>query len=239
MQEKSIITEAFTELAPNYKSTMDQELFQFWGMHYQDFVEKMVAIAAVKPGEKVLDVATGSAVIPLKLKTVMDPQDQIVGLDITPAMLVEGQKDIAESGSQAAIKLVCASAMRMPFADKSFQVVTCGLGTHHMEVVQMLAEARRILADGGRLVISDVCATPFWRSLAGKIMLWLLIQLYGIANSEVRAKAEIDAYHNVRTTGEWRAILQDSGFGKVKMIVVNPRFPWFPGGFALTATASD
>jgi len=232
------VTEAFTELAPSYKSTMDQELYQFWGIHYMEFVEKMVTMTAIKPGEKVLDIATGTAVIPLKLKSVMGTQDPIVGLDITPAMLAEGRKDIAKCGRGSAINLVCASAMCMPFVDRSFQVVICGLGTHHMDVPQMLSEAKRILVDSGRLAICDVCATPFWRSPIGRITLWLLLRMYGIANSAARSKAEIEAFKNVRTAREWSEILKDFGFRKIEMDVVNPRFPWFPGGMTLTAEVS-
>lgn len=238
MPKADPIKEAFSELAPNYSATMDRELYQFWGIHYQEFVDKMVKIAAIMPGEKVLDIATGTAVIPLRLKSVIDPQDQIVGLDITPAMLAEGRKAIDKSGPRPAINLVCASAMCMPFANKSFQVVICGLGTHHMDVPQMLTEARRILVDGGRLAISDVCATPFWRSPIGKITLWLLLQHYGITNSAARSKAEIEAYKNVRTAQEWSEILKQFGFVKVEMEVVIPRYPWFPGGLTLTAETS-
>ncbi len=237
VNQKETITEAFTELAPNYIAAMDRELYQFWGIHYQDFVNRMLRLAAVRPGEKVLDIATGNAVIPLNLQPGMAAQDQIVGLDITPAMLAEGRKQIAKSGARPAIHLVCASAMEMPFAGRSFEVVICGLGTHHMDVPHMLAEARRVLMDGGRLVISDVCATPFWRSAVGKVVLWLLLRFYGIANSAARARAEVDAYQNVRTTREWAEILRSYGFGQVKMDVVTPRFPWFPGGLTLTAEA--
>lgn len=239
MQEKQVITEAFTELAPHYKTAMESELFQFWGIHYHDFVEKMVAMAAVQPGEKVLDIATGTAMIPLELKTKFNAPDPIIGLDITPAMLAEGQKDIALRKPQAAIRLVCASAMTMPFANHSFHVVICGLGTHHMDVPQMLTEAKRVLRKDGRLVISDVCATPFWRTAVGRLVLYMLLRFYGIAASPVRAKAEIDAYQNVRTTSEWAKLLKDFQFGKVKMDLVTPRYPWYPGGLTLTAAASN
>jgi ubiquinone/menaquinone biosynthesis C-methylase UbiE len=232
------IKEAFSELAPNYIATMDRELFQFWGVRYHEFVEMMVKMSAIKPGEKVLDIATGTAVIPLKLKTVMDSEDQIVGLDITPAMLAEGHKAIKKNRAGPAVTLVCASAMSMPFADKSFEVVICGLGTHHMDVPLMLTEARRMLVDGGRLSISDVCATPFWRSPIGKIALWMLLHLYGVVSSTARSKAEMDAFKNIRTVLEWSALLKQFGFRNIEMGVVIPRYPWFPGGFTLTAEAS-
>ncbi len=235
MRENQIITEAFTELAPKDQLTMDQELRQFWGISYMDFVSLMLKAASIKPGERVLDIATGTAVIPREIQKLSSHMPPIVGLDITPAMLNEGRKAIAISSPRPAIHLVCASAMCMPFADKSFQVVICGLGTHHMDVPQMLFEAKRLLADGGRLVISDVCATPFWRTILGKASLLMVLQYYGISNSAARAKAEIGAYKNVRTTQEWAETLKNFGFGELKMNVVQPRLPWFPGGLTIAA----
>jgi len=238
MSPANPIKEAFTEMAPDYQSTMDHELYQFWGIHYHEFVEKMVRMAAIQPGEKVLDIATGTAVIPLKVQSLLEPQDQITGLDITLAMLTEGRKVIQKSPPRPAIHLVCASAMGMPFASRSYDVVICALGTHHMEVPQMLAEAKRVLVDGGRLAISDVCATPFWRSPLGKVLLWILLKQYGIANTAARAQAEIEAFKNVRSAHEWIELLNEFGFGKIKSEVVTPRYPWYPGGMTLTAHAS-
>ena len=173
VNEKDHVTEAFTELAPNYYQTMNQELVQFWGISYPKFVEHLVKIADVRQGEKVLDIATGTAVIPQKLNSINQQQEHIVGLDITPAMLLQGHREIRAYGIGQKIDLVCASAMDMPFADQTFEVIICGLGTHHMNVPNMLADAKRLLNKNGRLIISDVGATPFWRSFMGKILLRL------------------------------------------------------------------
>ena len=235
MNEKDHVTEAFTELAPNYYQTMNQELVQFWGISYQKFVENMVRVADVRQGEKVLDIATGTAVIPIKLNAVNQYQERIVGLDITPAMLQQGHREMRAYGVGQKIDLVCASAMEMPFANQAFEVIICGLGTHHMNVPKMLAEAKRLLARNGRLVISDVGATPFWRSFAGKLLLRLLMWQYGFVNRSARSQAEIEAFNNVRTASEWHSLLTDYGFTEVRIDEVKPRLPWFPSGLTLQA----
>ena len=235
MEEINHIKEAFTELAPSYINTMDRELIQFWGISYPKFVERLVNTAAVKTGEKVLDIATGTAVIPLKLISSNTHQDRVVGLDITPAMLMQGRKVIARKGVTNTIDLVCASAMDMPFADGVFEVIICGLGTHHMNVPKMLLEAKRLLAKSGRLIISDVGATPFWRSLVGRILLRLLMLQYGFVNRSARSQAEIEAFQNVRTAQEWSELLKEFGFAKVQVDEIKPRLPWFPSGLTLQA----
>jgi len=234
MNEIKHVKEAFTELAPSYIKTMDKELIQFWGISYPIFVDRLVSAADIKEGERVLDIATGTAVIPLKLIS-MNHQDQVVGLDITAAMLKQGHEEIAKDGALNKIDLVCASAMDMPFAKGIFDVIICGLGTHHMNVPNMLLEAKRLLAENGRLIISDVGATPFWRSVAGKTLLRLLMFQYGFVNNSARTQAELEAFQNVRTAQEWSELLKDFGFAKVYIDEIKPRLPWFPSGLTLEA----
>ena len=229
------VLEAFTELAPSYSSTMDKELSQFWGISYPDFVEHLVKKAAVKPGEKVLDIATGTAVIPIRLVSTSQRQERVVGLDITPAMLLHGRQVISKHSPPSTIDLVCASAMDMPFASGLFDVILCGLGTHHMNVPRMLSEAKRLLTSKGRLVISDVGATPFWRSLAGKLLIRVLMFEYGFVNQSARSQAELEAFKNVRTAKEWSVLLSQFGYVKVRVDEIKPRYPWFPSGLTLQA----
>lgn len=235
MFENDLVKAAFTELAPCYVITVDKELFQFWGITYQAFVENLVRVAAVKPGEKVLDLATGTAVIPQYLAENMVEGNQLVGLDITPAMLAEGHKSIRERGKNHSIELVCASAMDMPFVAGVFDVVICGLGTHHMDVPKMLEETSRVLGKKGRLIISDVGASSFWHSWFGKILLRLLMIQYGLVNQSARARAEIEAFQNVRTAKEWIGLLSALGFVRIRVNEVKPRLPWFPSGLTLLA----
>lgn len=194
-----------------------------------------MTVAAVKPREKVLDIATGTAAIPLHLLSNDQPQEHVVGLDITPAMLLHGRKLIVDRDKHHSIDLLCASAMDMPFANGIFDVIICGLGTHHMNVPRMLAEARRLLAKSGRLIISDVGATLFWRSLSGKVIIRLLMCMYGFTNQGTRTQAELEAFHNVRTADEWLALLKDFGYIKVTIDEIKPRLPWFPSGLTLLA----
>ena len=54
----------------------------------------------------------------------------------------------AEMGSQ--IRQTCGSGMQLPFAASSFDMAICGLGTHHMDVLLLLAEIRRVSEGQGR-----------------------------------------------------------------------------------------
>lgn len=93
MKKKDSVHEAFTELAPRYENVVDHELMTFWGWSYQDFIDRLLEQTTLEPGQKLLDIATGTAVIPRKLADRGFDQNQIIGLDITEAMLHRGIKE--------------------------------------------------------------------------------------------------------------------------------------------------
>jgi ubiquinone/menaquinone biosynthesis C-methylase UbiE len=237
MTGSDVIIEAFTELAPRYEETVDRELREFWGLSYREFVDRLTKEASIEKSDVVLDVATGTALIPLKLVDRVGDGGRVVGLDITPAMLRHGQENVEATGLSSCIRLVCASAMAMPFVEGVFDVVICGLGTHHMDVPQMLSEMRRVLKVGGKLIMADVGASAFWRSLWGRAVLRLLLLRYGLAHSSARAQAEWEALPNVRTAGEWHAVLAEFGFTKVEVIESRARRPWHPHALTMRALA--
>ena len=237
MTSNTVIEEAFTELASHYEETMDRELASFLGSSYSEFVDGLIALACVKDGDVVLDVATGTAHFPRKLAAKMGDKCRIVGLDITPAMLEYGRKKVKRLAGPARISLVCASGMAMPFGEGVFDIIVCGMGTHHMDVPRMLAEMRRVLKAGGRLTMVDVGASALWRSLWGAALLRILLVCYGVAQKSARAQAEIEAFANIRTADEWRNLLADAGFSKIEVSETRARRFWYPHVLTMTAMA--
>jgi ubiquinone/menaquinone biosynthesis C-methylase UbiE len=231
-----LVVEAFTELAPRYVETVDRELRQFWGLGYQDFIRLLLAAVPEGCGHLILDVATGAAQIPLMMASNMAGSDAIVGLDITPAMLLAGQANVNSRGLTSRARLLCASAMQMPFASGTFDLVICGLATHHMHVPQLLSETMRVLKPGGRLVMADVTAPPFWRSSVGNVLLSALSTLYRVTQRSARADAEVAAISNVRTAAEWRVLLTASGFVEVGFVAeLRGRRMLYPGALIVQA----
>jgi ubiquinone/menaquinone biosynthesis C-methylase UbiE len=228
---------AFTELAASYEATVDRELRTFWGLSYQVFVDQLVTRIPVRPGDLLLDLATGTAVIPRRLAAAVGAGGCVVGLDLTPAMLARARQQNRSGVVHTSTGLVCGSAMRLPFTDGLFDGVVCALGTHHMDVPCMLAEARRVLRDGGMLFVADVGASSFWRSSMGGALLRVLMAGYGIRTRSARGKAEIEAFRNVHTAGEWRALLAEGGLMEITIEERQARRPWFPSGLTILARA--
>ena len=231
------VVEAFTELAASYEQTMDEELRMLWGVDYETFIERLTDLAAVEPGDRVLDVATGTARIPAALAGADPGAAQIVGLDITWRMLAHGRGHLRRAQNGADVPFVCASAMAMPLANGSFDVVTCGLGMHHMDVLTVLGEIHRVLADGGRLVMATVGARRYWQAPGVRALMHGITFLYFKSQGHTaRARAEAATTSNIHTAVEWRDILADAGFASVDVQrAFAPRHSWYPYGLVLRA----
>jgi ubiquinone/menaquinone biosynthesis C-methylase UbiE len=231
-----VVIEAFTDLAPRYENAMHQELQELWGLSYRDFIHRLVGIVPVGGGEVILDVATGTARIPITMANQVAPGRAAIGLDITPAMLQQGLANIAASGLNEGVSLVCASALNMPFAAGIFDVAVCGLAMHHMEGPRVLPEIRRVLKDGGRLIMACVGAPSVWRSFVGSALLRIGTLWYSRTHGGARAQAEADAVPNLRTAEEWQKMLSDLGFGALELVAsLAARRPWYPDALVIRA----
>lgn len=218
MSGGDVVVEAFTEMAPVYEQVVDSELSAFWGWGYEEFASQLIRLAHISAGERVLDVATGTALIPRK---VVDgtAAGEIVGLDITLSMLREAQQYMNHGGRYKDIRLTCASAMEMPFAEGTFDRAICALATHHMDVSLMLSEMSRILRAGGVLVLADAAASRLWQLPGVKTLARAYALIHFVSTDSVaRAWAEASAVSNIRTVAMWRTVLSQAGFEDIEVI---------------------
>ena len=230
-----VVLDAFTELAPKYEATMNRELDLLWGVSYNEFIDRFIATVPLDDGARILDVATGTAMIPLEVTRRAPGISQVVGLDITPAMLAHGQENVRSADQSSRIRLVCGSGMVMPFGTGAFDVVTCGLGMHHMHAEQLIRQMRRVLSPGGWLLMADVGAAPMWRSFMGKLALGAMLLYFGVTYSRARLQAEMDAINNVRTAPEWHAFLTTAGFTNITITEMPGQRSFYPSGLLIRA----
>jgi len=116
----------------------------------------LVARATPQPGERVLDVACGTGVVAREARRVLGTSATVVGVDLNAGML-----DVARAREpDGAIAWYEASAQALPFADASFTLVLCQQGLQYFpDRAGALGEMRRVLAPGGRIVLS------VWRAI--------------------------------------------------------------------------
>lgn len=117
---------------------------------------KTISVAKLQPGEQVLDVGCGTGTLAIKVARRVGRAGRVAGVD-------PGTLQIARARSKAArrhmsIDFQIGVIERLPFADRTFDVVFSTLMMHHLPASlkhQGLAEIARVLKPGGRLVIAD------------------------------------------------------------------------------------
>jgi len=118
-------------------------------------LEAMLRLAAPAPHARVLDIATGTGFAALS----MAPRcAAVIGLDLTLGMVREARR-LAEERGVSNLVFCLGDAEALPFAARSFDIVTCRLAAHHFpHLERAFAEMTRVVASAGRVVIEDTCA---------------------------------------------------------------------------------
>jgi ubiquinone/menaquinone biosynthesis C-methylase UbiE len=237
--EREILVEAFTEMAPDYERKVDSELNLFWGWSYKGFVNELIQKTPIHKNDVILDVATGTGVISHHLAGEGFSQNKIHALDITFPMLKQTRKRFENSKIGEKSELVCASAMEMPYQGEHFTLVICGLATHHMKVEEFLLESHRILASNGRLSIIDVGGSLMWKIPGIKFFVRIIAYIFFMmTESRSRAWAESAAISNIRAKEEWQALLTDTGFKDIKIIKLSSKNWFIPSPLFIQAVKS-
>jgi len=117
-----------------------------------DELSRMIELARLTGAERVLDVATGGGHTALAFAAHVQ---EVVALDLTPAMLAAAARFIGERGVDN-VAFQVGDAEGLPFSDGEFDVVTARFAPHHFpQPSRFLGEAARVLRPGGRLTMFD------------------------------------------------------------------------------------
>ena len=126
----------------------------------------LVSRVAARPQDEVLDVATGTGAVAIEL--VRTYGCRAVGVDQSPEMLAAARARVTEAGLDARIRLVEASAERLPFPDASFDGLTFTYLLRYVDdPAGVLAELARVVRPGGTIAALEFALppAPAWRPL--------------------------------------------------------------------------
>ena len=147
--EKQHIGQLFDRIAGTYDSlnhVLSLNIDRRW---------RRKAIRLLQAHEHVLDVAIGTADLTIEMLRQHKSQ-QIVGLDLSRKMMAIGQEKVADLGYSSSVRFDYGSAQQMPYADASFDAVTCAYGVRNFaDMDEGLREMYRVLCPGGELMILE------------------------------------------------------------------------------------
>lgn len=164
-------------------------------------------VELVKPGKDwvALDIATGAG----HTAAAFAPHvARVVASDITPEMLEQSKKLAGEKG-YGNMETAIADAERLPFPDKSFDLVTCRIAPHHFpDIAAFLAESFRVLKPGGTFALVDN-VSPDEETTPGFSKAELRDAALGYNAFE---KNRDPSHGRALTTAEWVELIGDTGF---------------------------
>lgn len=128
-----------------------------WGRRGRRWRTELTARLQLRPGDRVLDVASGTGDLAFELARRVVPGGSVDGIDAANEMVDKASATSRRLGLPVTFHI--GRAQQLPFADSTYAAVTCTLALHHIareERLQAVGEMRRVLQPGGRLLIADV-----------------------------------------------------------------------------------
>lgn len=120
----------------------------------EPIAQGLVRKAALRPGERVLDVACGTGIVARLASQRVGESGSVTGLDINPGMLAVA-RSVAPPDPDRPIEWIESGAEAMPLQDEAFDAVLCQMGLQFMEDKSAaLKEIYRVLVAGGRLFLN-------------------------------------------------------------------------------------
>ena len=147
------------------------------------------------PGDRLLDLGCGTGAASRVAATIAE---SVVGVDLSPEMIREA---IDLAGGIENVRFEIGDAERLAFPEGAFTAVLCSNSFHHYpDPFRAVAEMRRVLAVGGRLVIGDACADLVTARIADRFL-----RRFEPGHVRLHRSAELGSYL-LLGKGDWAAV---------------------------------
>ena len=197
------------------------------GLHHQ-WRRRAADLAALSPGARVLDVATGTGDLAFELGHRVAPDGVVVGADFSENMLQIARDKAAATArvttapAGVTIRFEQANALALPYDDGEFDAATVAFGARNFaDLERGLAEMARVVRPGGHVVVLEI-TTPTAGPVAAALRVWFdrIVPVVG------RLAGDADAYTYLPSSvrrfpppRELAAIMAKVGLGEIRYTV--------------------
>lgn len=152
------VREMFGRIAPRYdllNHLLSLDIDKLWRRR----VAKRFRTVLHDPNARVLDLCCGTGDLAFAFRREAPEGAEIIGSDFVPEMLVRARAKAAPTGAK--VEFIEADALSLPFADASFDLVSCAFGFRNLANYQRgLQEILRVLRPGGAVAILEFAEPP-------------------------------------------------------------------------------
>ena len=223
MDEKQLTTRLFDLVANRY----DNPSQRFFAL----CADKLVALAKIKRGQKVLDVATGTGMVAIAAAQAVGPEGRVQAIDLSEHMITQAHKNMQRAGFNNTDFHIM-DGEQLEFKSRYFDVVLCSFGLFFMPDMQAaLQNWYRVLKPGGKIIFTSFAETAFQPlsdiylaqmkeyGIEPPSLRWLLLKseqtcqemLQEAGFTQAQTQSAQMGYH-LTNSMDWWEIIQSSGF---------------------------
>ena len=209
------IREMFGSIAPRY-DLLNRLLSLGIDQRWRRFAVGKIGVSA---SGRVLDVATGTGDVALEIAAQTPATVSIVGVDFCKEMVDLGRIKVEQSSHAGRITLQVAPCEDIPFEDRTFDAATISFGIRNVvDRVKGLTEMRRVLKEGGRIVILEFSTptSPLFRSLYHFYFLKMLPRIGGLFSRFSAYQYLPDSVMEFPSRETFKAMMTQVGFKEVR-----------------------
>lgn len=169
--QPSSIRQMFGTIAGKYdliNSVLSVGIHHYWK-------RKLVNASGVKPGDSILDCATGTGDLAFQFEKRLQGTGRVIGTDFCEPMLQLAKAKATQKNSEAQFQW--ADVTHLPFADQSFNIASISFGIRNVDnPKQALSELGRVVKSGGRVLVLEFgqprsrLIAPFYRFYSRRVL---------------------------------------------------------------------